>query len=464
DILDFPLFDEDWAADEELLLIEGLEMFGLGNWEQIADHIGTKNKYECYRHYVDVFIKSADWPVPDMSKHFDKTSTRKSGRPGEGSPRKVLPKVPRPPASCPSNHEVQGYMPGRQEFETEYDNEAEQYVKDMVFEETDTQEDIALKNSVLNIYNTILDRRSERKKFIFERGLLDFKKIQAQEKKRPKDEKDVYQRMRVFAKMQTAEDFESLMDGILHEMKLRRRIAELQEYRRMGVTSIREAHEYEREKANRHLNIRTLSSRDPSDRYSRYSSRRFDDYASMSPARGFTSSSHRGSTPMLDRGSSSSSSFAMSPHHPGPSSSTSTSGAGTPLGAGATASTESQSSSSSAGVANTTTTTTGATATTASSSSSSTTTQQPSSTSSSSTSSSAASIAALLGNRKPANPLDIRNADSYDLLLPVEQTLCSQLRILPRAYIVIKDTLLTEYARRGGKLKKREARGLVKID
>lgn len=50
------------------------------------------------------------------------------------------------------------------------------------------------------------------------------------------------------------------------------------------------------------------------------------------------------------------------------------------------------------------------------------------------------------------------------LLRPDEQALCSSLRILPKPYLVIKETLVREYARRGGKLRRREARDLVKID
>lgn len=42
DALDFPIFERNWGADEELLLVEGLELFGIGNWEQISEHIGTK--------------------------------------------------------------------------------------------------------------------------------------------------------------------------------------------------------------------------------------------------------------------------------------------------------------------------------------------------------------------------------------------------------------------------------------
>jgi transcriptional adapter 2-alpha len=63
-----------------------------------------------------------------------------------------------------------------------------------------------------------------------------------------------------------------------------------------------------------------------------------------------------------------------------------------------------------------------------------------------------------------AAPLNLASAPSLHLLTPAEQTLCSQLRILPKPYLVIKETLVREYARRGGKLRRREARELVKID
>jgi len=63
-----------------------------------------------------------------------------------------------------------------------------------------------------------------------------------------------------------------------------------------------------------------------------------------------------------------------------------------------------------------------------------------------------------------AAPLNLANSPSLHLLTPAEQTLCSQLRILPKPYLVIKETLVREYARRGGKLRRREARDLVKID
>ena len=89
----------------------------------------------------------------------------------------------KPLSSQPTNHEIAGYMPGRLEFETEYENDAEQHIKDLTFNEDDSPEDIELKQIMLEIYNNKLDRRIDRKLFIFERGLLEYRKIQSTEKK-----------------------------------------------------------------------------------------------------------------------------------------------------------------------------------------------------------------------------------------------------------------------------------------
>jgi transcriptional adapter 2-alpha len=254
DILDFPIFESDWGADEELLLVEGLEMFGLGNWETISEHIGTKNKLQVEHHYNRVYVQSHTWPYPvlylnkDMTDHFDLSPGKRPRARQPGHSVAKLAKCPRAPASQPANHEIHGYMPGRKEFEHEFENDADQIVKDIEFEELDTKEDFELKCAVLNSYNRILDLRKARKEFIFDRNFVDFKKIQSIEKKRPRDEKELYQKYRVFAKMQTVQDFEDFMEGMMNELKLRQKIQSLQEYLRMGITTHKESLEYEREK------------------------------------------------------------------------------------------------------------------------------------------------------------------------------------------------------------------------
>ena len=68
---------------------------------------------------------------------------------------------------------------------------------------------------------------------------------------------------RVFAQLQTREDFEKFLDGMMKENTLRDRIAELQELRANGLTSLSEEHDYLREKAAR---VRTLTHSLPSTR------------------------------------------------------------------------------------------------------------------------------------------------------------------------------------------------------
>lgn len=75
DNLSFPLIHPDWNADEEILLLEGVEMYGLGNWAEVADHVGTKTKSQCYDHYMMAYMNSPCYPLPDMSHVIGKTKT-----------------------------------------------------------------------------------------------------------------------------------------------------------------------------------------------------------------------------------------------------------------------------------------------------------------------------------------------------------------------------------------------------
>ena len=58
-------------------------------------------------------------------------------------------------------------------------------------------------------------------------------------------------RIKPFARLQTATDHEQFQEGLIYEMALRKRIAELQEYRKMGITNLVDAERYEKEKAAR---------------------------------------------------------------------------------------------------------------------------------------------------------------------------------------------------------------------
>jgi hypothetical protein len=47
DYLAFPLFELHWGADEEILFLEAIDMYGIGNWQAIAEHVGEKDALVC---------------------------------------------------------------------------------------------------------------------------------------------------------------------------------------------------------------------------------------------------------------------------------------------------------------------------------------------------------------------------------------------------------------------------------
>ncbi|GJJ06634.1 hypothetical protein Clacol_000828 [Clathrus columnatus] len=469
----YPIFDEDWGADEELFLNEGLSLQGLGNWAAVAEHIGTRTKEEVEQHYRSRMDLTFDIPIPEFQ-------ARKKRRIETLTNHLANPIAPKPPVvSTPGVHEIAGYLPGRLEFEHEMDNEAEDTVKDLEFglvldfggeelpedendidvkarkkwEETNKLEKVAgkrkrseslsstplsngnkrpivnginghtpssktrvkqktddgaegsvttttkdgeneneesapapivpyetnettqFKLALLDIYYQRVARRHEAKTFIFQRGLLEYKKMIAADKKRQKEEREFVHKFRPFAKLQTSDDYEEFVNGMLCtlEAALRRRIQELQHYRRLGITTSSEVDKYESELYHRNARKANPSfQRDQSaDRFNHV--HRQISRASFPPdsaGAAAEADSREGDVPK--------------PH--------------------------------------------------------------PS------------------VGRKPVAPLNLANAPSLHLLTAAEQTICSQLRIMPKAYLLIKDTLVREFARRGGKLRRREARELVKID
>lgn len=256
-----PLFKPDWSGDEELLLLQGSEKFGLGNWSDVAEHVGNRRtKEECHRHYLDTYIQSDDYPLPDLSAAIEydpeEFQARKRRRIDD---RAALQKLPpptksKPITSTPSCHEVQGYMPGRLEFEHEHENDAEISVKDLEFDQDlaeGADDEVQLKLTILDIYNSRLTRRADRKRVIFEHGALEYKKNQAIDKKRTKEEKDLVLKTKPFARLLNNKDHEVFVEGLLAELSIRKKIAELQEWRRMGLTSLDQGPKYEKDKQHR---------------------------------------------------------------------------------------------------------------------------------------------------------------------------------------------------------------------
>jgi hypothetical protein len=71
--------------------------------------------------------------------------------------------------------DLPGYMPLREDFEIEYENDAENMLADMEFGAEDHPSEQELKLQVIRIYNQKLAERDRRKRFVIDRGLVDVK-------------------------------------------------------------------------------------------------------------------------------------------------------------------------------------------------------------------------------------------------------------------------------------------------
>lgn len=136
----YPIFTDDWGADEELLLLEASQLYGLGNWVDIAEHIGSRTKEETRQHYESVYLSAPDLLPPRQAvitvsqDQFTANQKARLAAVRDKSP-PPLPAIPSAPTtSIPANHEVAGFMPGRLEFEHEYDQDAENLIKDLEFQ------------------------------------------------------------------------------------------------------------------------------------------------------------------------------------------------------------------------------------------------------------------------------------------------------------------------------------------
>lgn len=267
------------------MLLEGCEIYGLGSWADVADHIGGyRNKDEVRAHYQKIYLDSSNFPLPvradpkDMQlqdelprEEFQARKKRRieDRKEAQSNAPPTTPKK-KPTASVPACHEVQGYMPGRLEFETEYANEAEEAVQLMQFDPGDginprtgeLEPEMELKITVMDIYNSRLTQRAERKKVIFEHNLLEYRKNAALDKKRTKEERDLLNKAKPFARMMNHDDFQDFCNGLIEEHNLRQAVSQLQDWRAMKIGDLRGGEKYEADKLLRAQKAQPMGSLD----------------------------------------------------------------------------------------------------------------------------------------------------------------------------------------------------------
>lgn len=166
--INFELFTKGWTAHEELLLFEGFQQSGFGNWVDISKHVATKTKDQCELHYIYVkrslltqfWLKHNDklaqatallsskgentkLDLKAVKQVMNELKIKPVGEMGEEERTLIEQKYSRYKDKIEKTrntakpdsafNDILGFMPLRRDFDYEYDNEAELFLAEMEF-------------------------------------------------------------------------------------------------------------------------------------------------------------------------------------------------------------------------------------------------------------------------------------------------------------------------------------------
>ncbi|CAL8326676.1 unnamed protein product [Lota lota] len=261
-----------WTSREEQSLLDAIEQYGFGNWEDMATHVGaSRTPQEVMEHYVTMYIHGnlGKACIPDNIPNRVTDHTCPSG--GPLSPSLT---TPLPPLDVSLAEQQQlGYMPLRDDYEVEYDQDAEKLISGLSVNYDDEDVDIEMKRAHVDMYVRKLRERQRRKNVARDYSLVPaFLGRDKKDKERPggrkitKEEKEQRARLRVLCQFMAHREFEEFFDNVHKERALRAKVRELQRYRRNGITRLDEAAEYEaarhkREKRKENVKGVSLSSK-----------------------------------------------------------------------------------------------------------------------------------------------------------------------------------------------------------
>ena len=177
----------------------------------VSEYVGSKNTRQCDEHYWDVYLgvyghclpiktfindnpcdtssivcqdeklsQLDSIPIPtghSLGECVMRERSKDSSRGGKTDGKERINLLP--------GSDLPGYMPLREDFDVEHDNDAEVILADMDMggddgpgAVPDHPSERELKLEVVRIYNMKLDEREKRKRFVIDQGLVDFRKQQ----------------------------------------------------------------------------------------------------------------------------------------------------------------------------------------------------------------------------------------------------------------------------------------------
>ena len=239
------IFQEGWTIEEEAILLFSIQSCGLGNWHSISEAVKTKSHVECECHYFDTFLSNGE-STPEPGEEILKPSILPpppsyNTAPRESRPsishEKNLAQIGKKDKTTPA--EFAGWMPRRNEFETEYMNDAEMIISGISFSETtESKASYDKKINLLRIYNELLEERHKRIKFALDYGMLDeeLKSFGAN----TEQEKKLEEKLLPFAQILPKETLELFLQSYENEIKIKEKILNYRKWRQNGILTVDE--------------------------------------------------------------------------------------------------------------------------------------------------------------------------------------------------------------------------------
>ncbi|CAL1529449.1 unnamed protein product [Lymnaea stagnalis] len=249
-----------WSLAEENMLLDAVEQYGFGNWNGAAAHLETRTSAECEDHYRRFYINGVigdatlqEVPRPSITDH----SSANGALAGPLSPSLTIPITPLEIGQ--QQQQELGYMPLRDDFEREHDNDAETLVSSLSINHDDDDIDTAIKLAQICKYRLRLQERERRKRIAGEYGLTaagvpaisKATKTPHSKKKSGKTGRELHERLKPFSQFHTRAEHQMLFHNIKREKEIKVRIKELIRLRKNGITKLEDEEVFEEEKFKR---------------------------------------------------------------------------------------------------------------------------------------------------------------------------------------------------------------------
>lgn len=187
-----PLFYEDWRVIDELLLVNGVITFGIGNFEDIATILSPKSEIEVKNHFFRIF-----GIVNNEEGECYRTDVQRSD---------------------PNDTIVLSYMPRRRDFESEILNDYEMTINSLQYSDADSELETKFKKHMLDHYKVVLKQRCMWKTYVLDRNFVDINRLKAMD---AGETGPLIGRYKWLVQYLSKNDFNRFIGGLVKEKRLR---------------------------------------------------------------------------------------------------------------------------------------------------------------------------------------------------------------------------------------------------